>query len=223
MSMIDKKWDYNVLKMSPYLTIFIIALLSLVLFSYQLFQFNITLNSSEIFLTKNMENYFSTTFKVIEVIVFGIRDGLFLIVLLVLNFFLFKKFRICMENKRKMVKYSQPSTATTNPAINPSNRENMQSIRVNNQTQQERAKRSINLMILFCCLNSTFERIPIFLAFIYKNLNEGDEKAINLMLKVGTLTVRIAYILKFFIYYYFNNRFRRKFADIFLKNILYHL
>jgi len=219
MSIIDKKWDFYVLKLSPYIIILIIALLSFALFSFQLFQFDIKFYSSHYIVVKNMKNFFSTTFKVIEVTAFTIRDGIFLILLFVLNYFLYRKFRICMENKRKMVKYSQPTVGIkTNTAINSNNREKLNTTSSANQIQAEKAKNSMNKMILFCCLNSTFERFPIFLAFLLKNITGNDNEAFFIMIKVATIMVRTAYILKFFIYYYFNHRFRVKFIGIFFKN-----
>jgi hypothetical protein len=219
LSMIDKKWDLYMFKLSPYITIFIVSVLSLALFSFQLFEFDIKFDSSKFFVVKNVENFDTITFKVTELTAFAIRDGIFLILLLVLNCFLYKKLRICLEKKRKMVKYSQPTRTLRNTETNNSNPENEQTTRrTGNKTQTDKGYKSINKMILCCCLNSTFERIPILLAFIYKNLNQNDSKTYLLVIGIGTLSLKTAYILKFFIYFYFNKRFRIRFINIFFKN-----
>jgi len=55
LSMIDKKWDFIVFKISPYYVVSGMAIISLALFSFQIFQFDINYISNSVFVSPNHE------------------------------------------------------------------------------------------------------------------------------------------------------------------------
>jgi hypothetical protein len=204
LSMIDKKWDCAIFNTSPYIIVGIMSIIGYVLFCYQLFQFEINLISNNYFVSINFSNSDSKWLKAIELIAFSIRDGALLFIMLFLNIVLYKKFRLTMRKKKKMLTSSAStsngnvSTVSTNQLVN------------QKQETINKANKNLNLMILFQCLDSTFERVPVFIVFVIRNINLIDQNTFLLLIPVVKITIQLAYFFKFFIFYFFNTLFRKK-------------
>jgi len=130
--------------------------------------------------------------------------------MLFLNFMLFKKFRLAMNKKKNMLNHS-PSSQISTVNANSNNESNNQK-----QTKINNANKNLNLMILCQCLNSTFERVPVFIVFIFKNTNLFEPKLLFFLFKIARITIQLAYLFKFFIFF-FNKRFREKLSTILFK------
>jgi hypothetical protein len=213
--MIDKKWDFAVFKLSPYLLIGVLAIISMALFTFQIFQFDIKFISNRYFVIVNLSNMNSKMIKAIELIAFSVRDGVFLTIMLFLNVCLYKKFRLAMKKKKNMLNCSTSNQITSLSTI--SNTKTTDQLSKEKEVTINKANKNLNLMIMCQCFDSTLERVPVFIVFVIKNLNVIDFSDLQILIYSCSIIIQLAYLLKFFIFFFFNSRFRNKLKSFFLK------
>lgn len=162
---------------NPNLAVAVAFASCVMMFSYQLFK------NSKIFHI----DFIVQNATYLDIITFSIRDGLFLVLLLVTNGLISWKANKNLKKKMHIV----------------------------NDNLKKNARRSQNrmtIMILADCTNSIVGRVPILCLFIIKF---ADISLIQIypLTSICSLAVFLAYTLKFFIYFKFNKRFRLVFIQ----------
>ncbi|CAF0792570.1 unnamed protein product [Brachionus calyciflorus] len=193
---------------------------SATLFSYQVFMFEIVLIEKEILnvticeYTLEKSEFSKTRIKtVLEISAFLIRDGINLIILIVLNSIIFLRFR--NELIRKKV-FFKPTNSNLKVSIQRDELViNIKNLNLNtlNQVRDElvpinasllnRIKKSQNkqaIMVIITCLSCCIGRIPILIFFILRNF-DNEEKYHNFT-KLAILAVYLSYILNVYLYYH---------------------
>jgi hypothetical protein len=189
--------------------------LSSILYSYQLFMFDIVsyqilevdsnqtiLNQRIIYEAKSNEFYKSIFKKTIEMLVSIYRDGILLSILIILNILIYVKVIKALRNK--------------NLLLNTKSNNNQQQL--NGASTKNASSKAHNKMVLMVLIGSTnvfLGRIPILIDFILSNLIKNHE----LLNKLAVLAVYVSYSINFFLYYYTNIRFRKVFNQYILKLI----
>lgn len=162
---------------NPNLAVTVAFASCVIMFSYQLFK------NSKIFHI----NFIVQNIAYFDIITFSIRDGLFLVLLLITNGLIAYKAKRNLKKKMHIV----------------------------NDSLKQNARRSLNrmtIMILADCTNSIVGRVPILCLFIIKF---ADIRLVQVypLTSICSLAVFLAYTLKFFIYFKFNKRFRLVFIQ----------
>ena len=142
---------------------------------------NHVINDKIIYIYKDTEFRKTVLFKIIELTVFSIRDGVLLIILIILNILIYFQVVKAIINKRNILKS-------------------------NNQIPIKSAK--VTVMVIFGCLNNIMGRTPILIDFILINAI-GWNDTIAIVNKFACLAVYISYFFKFFLFLFFNQRFKK--------------
>jgi hypothetical protein len=167
----------------PYVISAFLIVLLVITTSHQIFYFDLvpyydTTNNSTLY--KRFQSSFSQTqtYKILDVLSFTLNNGLFLIILIVLDLAILKKLRESMNRKIK--------------------------INTGNAEQLRRYKVKLTKTMIYDCSNSICCHFSIVLSFVLENsLSDG----FPFIGPVWTL-VYLTYINKFFIFFFFNKRFR---------------
>lgn len=130
--------------------------------------------------------------KFIDILVFAIRDGVCLVVLIALNIVIFYKVKTALSKKKLIL--SQEQTSTSN---------NMKKKKFKNS----KLKTSIMVFVISC--SYTIGRLPYLVHSIIGNISSSVE----ILSFISVLCIFISYDSYFFIYYFFNNRFRSLFKQ----------
>lgn len=184
-------------------------LLSCLMYSYQLFMFDMVsyqilevdlnqtvINQRIIYESKPNEFYNKSIFKkAIEMFVSIYRDGILLSVLIILNILIYFQVIKTLRNKKML--------------LNTNANNNQQILNSSSSTNRASAK-AHNKMVLMVLIGSTnvfLGRIPILIDFILRNLIKNHD----MLNKLAVLAVYVSYSINFFLYYYTNLRFRNVF------------
>ncbi len=186
-----KHSKYNIISRVNYkLMTLVIFLFSILLFVYQIFEFDFTkelkingnISYNEYGITPSIfsKSYF---FKINQIIAFTIRDFINLFLMIVLNLSIYHKLLKSMKNK---IEIQKSSTENSKNVIN-----------------------SVKLMVFLGSINYIIGRIPIA---IYSILNtQLDYKEIHLLTKIAVITVNLSYSIHFFLYLTTNKIFKNVF------------
>lgn len=128
---------------------------------------------------------FTVNFHFFSLVAFVIRDGVCVLVLIVLNCLIAKKTRQILTNKSILIGNNKDSNI------------------------KESQKKTIK-MVLADSLNTIAGRVPILVYFLIVNgfPSVRERFEIEIFEALAVLTVYLSYLLKFFIFYNFNKRFR---------------
>lgn len=83
-----------------------------------------------------------------------------------------------------------------------------------NRFKIDKAKTKLTLTIYLSCMKCLIGRVPIFLYFIFKNLNELeyvniDRNQLETFYPIGSFCIYFSYLSSFFIFYYCNKKFQK--------------
>lgn len=135
--------------------------------------------------------FFQTRMVVFEIYSFMVRDGLLLVILLVVNYKIAMKIRANLRNKMALKGGGRLS------------RGGSQSSNSVGETQ----KTNLTKMILADCANSTLGRLPILVYFLINNIWAKLETSFPFK-SLCAFAIYLSFLMKLFLYYYFNKRFR---------------
>jgi hypothetical protein len=121
----------------------------------------------------------SKVYNVIEIASFSLNNGLFLIILTLLNAMIVRKVQLNLDNKMKMTKAASGE-------------------------KNKRTRAKLLRMVFFDCGNTIVCHLAIVLYFILFNTQPAGFRASGIVWSA----VYFSFGLKFFILYYFNKRFR---------------
>jgi hypothetical protein len=150
--------------------------------------------------------------KVLEMGVFLLRDLLLLGILIFLNVLIYLRVKQTMKNKKSVLKYmlnNREETATQIDA-NIQNKSDLTKSAKNRTNNIQKTQNKTTLMVIFNGLNYIFGRTPILIYFILINIGIRTD-GVYLYNQFAVLAVYISYTIKFFFYYYSNNKFRKIF------------
>lgn len=150
--------------------------------------------------------------KVLEMGVFLLRDLVFLGLLIFLNVLIYLRVKQTMKNKKSVLKYmlnNREETATQTDVNNQVKSDFTKSTKKRTNNIQKTQQKT-TLMVVFNGLNYIFGRTPILIYFILVNSGIRTD-GVYLYNQFAVLAVYISYTIKFFLYYYSNNKFRKTF------------
>jgi hypothetical protein len=208
----------------------VIFVLSSCLFSYKLFQWNIVSyeDDSNKFTVQKSNFTNSKLNSFMEIFAMTMRDGLGVIFLLILNVLLLFKINQVMRTKIHLLKFNFLKSIRINKVHCDLNKMKTSFYR-NNQLMSkiDRTKTKMTLAIFFSCLKCLLGRFPIFLYFILLTLFEKNNYIQNhyywdFFYYTASLTIYLSYWFSFFLFYFFNNKFKKivnaNICKIFQKN-----
>lgn len=123
--------------------------------------------------------------EIFDLISFSICDGLLVLVLLVVNCLIAYKIKKILSNKRMIIGLER-----------------------NLANSGKSNKRNLTKLILADCVNTIMGRLPVLVYFILKCLFPLLEN-LRTLSSISIFTVYVSFVLKFFIFYNFNQIFRR--------------
>ena len=193
--LVKNKTSTKLYKLLSYhkLSFMIIFAFGVIMYSYLFFMYEIKLfyenstnNQTYFYAVSQNEISLSNTGIIIEVVVFLIRDGLGLILVLIINLILLIDFRKIMRNKKAILKYKTDT-------------------RVN--------KNSENKLVLITLLNflvGIMIHVPYLLFIIIKNFASLviDSPILKILIKVFLFSTQVSYCFNIFSFYFGNKRFR---------------
>ena len=162
------KFEQFIFNLNPFVTIVFVFLTFSLIFIYQCFT-NIDLYYLDFVISNQI--YF-------DLIAFSIRDGLLLLILILLNVIIAWKVKSSLRKKMSIVK------ETTSIE------------------KMQRSQHRMTIMVLADSVNSIVGHIPLLCVFILRNLN------LSPISSAFFLFTFLSYFLKFFIFLKFNKRFR---------------
>jgi hypothetical protein len=255
MSPENKLAKYLQFEISHRLMVIFIVGFSASLFSFQLFQFKIVpacyllnyynltsiseLASANLYAIECTAFHSSRTKFYLEKVSMSIRDGIGMMVMIILNILLLIKFKMNIKKKQYMLKSKsnltdqqkkqQNSTAYSQNNNSPNNfNEPLHSIaenKMNGETVVRAKKKQINnvehrmtVMVIVNCSNCIFGRMPVFLFFILHNFIENG-RVNEIFFSIACVAIYASYSFSFFLFYLNNKRFRKAFKQIALLNV----
>ena len=142
---------------------------------------NRVINERTIYLLLDSDFVESSFKKIYEQCIYLTRDGFYLIILIVMNILILILVNQSIKKKRYLTERSRKVSNTRNRST---------------------------LMILITNLNFIFGRAPILVVFIVKNNQKWNETLV-LFCSLAVLFVYVSFMLNFFVFYFFNNRFKK--------------
>lgn len=133
--------------------------------------------------------------KSIEIFVYVIRDGVCSLVLIGFNIIIFYKVKTAMKNKQAIIR--EPTHANNT-----------------NKNKLKSSKRKTAFMVIFISISYTIGRLPFLIYSITNNFLSHPE----FFSHISIVCIMLSYDSYFFIYYFFNNRFRNLFKSYFSFN-----
>jgi hypothetical protein len=205
---------YNKLKLLEkvsYIKITIIfTLFSILAFLFQIFQydlvavniimdkFNLTENEHRIAYFKIESGFYNTPLsKFLTLFWFSFRDGFILLLLFILNIFIY--FEANYSFRKKFSFFMASSNSTDSLSVVSNNKL---------KSRDNKAQIKLAIMVIATSMNFFVGRFPILLAFILKNTENGWTRPVKISMDIGCLTVFVSYPLFFYHYFFFNKRFR---------------
>ena len=187
-------------------------------FLYLYIYFDCTIQSSELHITDEYENvtlltkfiyrcesnteYQNSLLKIIyEIFIFVFRDGISLIIMIVLNIMIYIKVSNNIKIKKTLhnnqVSTIQLDTSTLNGTLNKNLQEKLSKVEI-----------KLTIMVFLCNLNLIFGRFPILIVFISKNIVDFSDDWYNFN-TFANVCVYVSYLNRFFLFYAFNEKFKR--------------
>lgn len=230
-----------------YVCVFIV-IVSILLFFYQLFEYKIVCdniplsfwpfanissdsNNNQTIYMCNIEYesfHYSTFHSVIEILAFFIRDGLNLILLILLNLMIFvrvkkgmnKKKSILNNNNNKTKRSESAGLATSSDVKSNETARRAGSLIDRNHSSNKRlrsiskTKYKLTIMVIMSSVNCALGRLPIMIFFIIRNF--GENEAVLYFRKIAVVFVYLSYDFNFFFLYFTNKKFKMLFNRYFL-------
>jgi hypothetical protein len=194
------------------------AVFAACLYCYQLFQFEIVIRSRndnsttfKIYVVQQTNFYYSELNTVIEIISHTIRDGLNLVILIVINTLLLLKIRKKLKQNSPAIPARHSSTVNAkncDETISRSVANNMPAS-LNRLTPRILNEKKVTKLIVINCLNSIVGRLPILVYFILRNLSNSSI-LIEFLGAFSFFSVYFCYFTKFFLFYFSNSKFREQ-------------
>lgn len=185
----------------------VIFILSVILYSYQLFEYTIVrttnINETYEFYYRVEKTVFGQTLtkSYIELVVMSFRDGFNVLALLCLSMFIILNTRMNLNSKKNLLLYSNRLRLNYfEKYLNYCNNKNIIQKLAKKENKQ-------TLMVIMTCLNCLIGRLPILYFFIKKNIIFTTDRNT----KYAALMVYFSYSVYFFIYYHSNLKFRKLF------------
>lgn len=202
---------------------FVVVVVSIVLFLYQLFEYKIVCGDMVLVSADHSRNttkwicdieyepfHYSTFHSINEIFAFFVRDGLNLIILVVLNVMLFVRVKKGIKKKKMMLHKANTNSSLTSDSKVPA-AENL------NRTESRRRMRSISktkykltVMVILSSVNCALGRLPIMIFFIIRNFEE-ENYALLYFRKLAVVCVYLSYDFNFFFLYFTNKKFKMLF------------
>jgi hypothetical protein len=149
--------------------------------------------------------------KVFEMGVFILRDFVLLLCLMALNVLIYFRVKQSMANKKSVLKYMLKNREKEESTIQSEQiTKGVNLVQKKQSKNIEKTRQKATLMVIFNGLNYFFGRTPILIFFIWNNTFEWSDSLL-LCLQIAVLAVYLSYTIKFFLYYYSNNKFRKTF------------
>jgi hypothetical protein len=155
--------------------------------------------------------------KIISSIVFMIRDGLNLVILVILNILIYLNVMESIKKKRAIIfKSRKVDDSTKSVSIGMSNSGSSKSTSSNNNKKINKTERKVTLMVLFSSITYVSTRIPLLICVIL-----GDYANLNLwgttFGRFTTIYLYVTYLIDILYFYIFNERFKKIFDEYLFK------
>jgi hypothetical protein len=182
-----------------------VFLISVLLFIYLLFtrkilqqkafeidKNNKVINERTIYLLINSDFAERDFKKIYEQFIYFTRDGLLLIILITMNILICLLVNKSIKKKKYIIETSSTNTNS----------------KIKNIKKGSKLSKKSTLMILITNLNFLFGRIPILVAFVIKNNKKWDDN-LAVFCSLAVFFVYVSCMFNFFLFYIFNNRFKK--------------
>ena len=196
-------------KLSYKIICLILFLIGCIMFSFRIFErsiadsIDISNNKTVYYLAKTKFSE-TTILKTINIISFFIRDFIYIFILIILNYFIFRKVRDSINKKIYILQNSGGESSVADNKI-------------------KNTKNSLKLMILVGNLNNIFGRLTILINLTLEVSIENytlDNYGI-IFLNISIFAVYTSYLIKFMLYYLTNNTFRDIFKNYYSNLLVY--
>ena len=165
------------------------------MFSFRLFERFVnsidTPNNKTIYCLGRTEFSETIILKSINIVSFFIRDFIFITILIIFNYLIFKKIRESIKKKTLVLQNAGSESTTTGVKI-------------------KNTKNSVKLMVLIGNLNNIFGRLTIFINLVLEVSvhNYAIDNYGIIYSNISVFAVYSSYLIKFILYYLTNNTFR---------------
>ena len=190
-------------------TLIVLVLLSGILFSFQIFQKEIT-NVNNSYVTQNKNETYLSYFEYTANI---IRDGLSSCLLIIIDLLLLWKLRKIMREKLRLLNLNLLNRVSITNELLPSsfsNNLNRMNLKSKNQLKINRTRRLQTITILSSCINSLISRLPILIFYIIK-INQPKIDTESIEFASTALVIYVTNCVSFFIFYFSNEKFKSNF------------
>jgi hypothetical protein len=194
----------------------LIVLFGLILFSYQLAQYEIiekavldeAKNVSKIIYIQTNRPFNDHIIKtVLEVVTFFIRDFVCLVILIIINLKLYLRLRKNIKTKAKFRRQNIESNKMTQ------NQEIVNNVGKKDIIKLVKFESKMTIMFIVIFINHIFGRMPILLFFIIRNFHDGIE--MFYFIRIAVFHIYLSYSISFFFYFFSNKKFKRVFLHYF--------
>jgi hypothetical protein len=192
----------------------IIVLFGLILFSYQLAQYEVigktvldeTKNQTKIVYIQNNRPFNDHIIKtILEVVTFFIRDFVCLAILIIINMNLYLRLRKNIKSKAEFCRQNNRSQK----------HERVVKDEDKNMIKLVKFESKMTIMFIVIFINHIFGRMPILLFFIIRNFYDGI--IMFYFIRIAVFHIYFSYSISFFFYFFSNRKFKR----VFLKHYLF--
>ena len=206
-------------KLEPKLVTFVVFVFSSLCYLYLIFTKEIRLinlveinekNESlnlRIIYQMNTTHFWDTNLKkILEIVVFFVRDGINLTILITLNILIYVRVLGVIKTKERIFNNMQNRTSKMS-SCNYSSNGDIQIQSCYSDQSLPKLERKVTIMVIAGCINHLIGRLPILISFLLKNYIVWDRFLI-IFDSIAVTTVYISYMMNFFIFYLTNNRFK---------------
>lgn len=204
--------------------------LSCLLFSFQLFEFEIAsknqTDNGRKFYPRKTAFWYSNGRKFCEIFAILLRDLLGMVSLLSINLILFINIKNKLKLKKKLLNgnlikkllnssvnrvYVKPLSVEKSPSSTSSPLSPVVACSQLSKNNPKHFSFRLTLMTCLNCLNCLFGRLLISFYFILRNLNVWEEDGYidNIILKFSILFISLSYSLNFILFYFTNKKFKK--------------
>lgn len=134
----------------------------------------------------------------LELLAFIIRDGINLLLLIILNVLIFLRAREGIRNKKLILGYLTVKDGQKSKLL----------------SVISRTKYKLTLMVILNSFNCMMGRLPIMVFFIVRNFNESEQ--VLFFRKLAVLFVYLSYAFNFFFFYFTNKKFHKSLNEHFV-------
>jgi hypothetical protein len=178
---------------------------------------DVILSYTIIYLSYDTEFSKTTVKKIMEISVVVLRDGIFLLTLVILNIIIYLHVRSSIMKKRRMLNRDNGSMIKTEAEA-----ASIDDLSINNhpttinvkksksERKNNKAQYKLTIMVIIGSLNCILGRLPILSDFIVQNIIGWNDQ-VKLLNMYACLAVYVSYSINFFLYMYTNKRFNKIF------------